>query len=92
MESLFKEEHAVPFSATTPEEPVVLENPEEEKQSSSFNQRKRTLRRSLAGMIEEDQDTRLNNGKNVSGYFNEKGTDNEIVMPEDPKYLFQMKP
>ena len=87
MESLFKKEHAVPFSATTPEEPVVLENPEEEKQSSSFNQRKRTLRRSLAGMIEEDQDTRLNHGKNVSGYFNEKGTDNEIVMPEEPEIL-----
>lgn len=87
MESLFKEEDALPVKAIVLEEPVVLENTEEEKQPSAFNQRKRTLRRSLAGMIEEDQDTRLNHGKNVSGYFNEKDNKAEIVTLEEPKTL-----
>ncbi|WP_313468203.1 DNA translocase FtsK [Carnobacterium sp.] len=49
---------------------VVVKKAEDEKQPVvSSHLQKRTLRRSLAGMIEEDQNTQLNHGKNVSSYF-----------------------
>lgn len=69
VQELFAEKQSSALMKTS-EANVVVKKAEDEKQPvGSSHSQKRTLRRSLAGMIEEDQDTQLNHGKNVSGYF-----------------------
>lgn len=51
------------------EDPIV---PEEDPENSPLKEsKKRGLSRSLAGMIQEEQDERLNKGKNIARYFEE---------------------
>lgn len=51
------------------EDPIV---PEEDPENNPLKEsKKRGLSRSLAGMIQEEQDERLNKGKNIARYFEE---------------------
>ncbi|WP_407372458.1 DNA translocase FtsK [Carnobacterium sp.] len=62
---------------------VAASNSESIIVESSLNapKKKRGLSRSLAGMIEEEQNIRLNRGKNVARYFGEGGTLPKIAKP-----------
>ena len=55
------------------EEPVIDPNLKEKKINDSrhINKKRRSLSRSLVGMIEDEQNVRLNRGKDVARYFGE---------------------